>query len=250
MAKPASGTALDTGHALYSGMEAIYAFLEGTGTTSEDSKGSNDLTLSSSGLWSTDGDGPLIVTTSNSVNKPAELATRIDFDGTTSFSIAFRAKQTTGNDNGMLMGNPDGTGNYIWLRDSNYWRVLAGGANAVNFTSLQTFTTMADYVLTYEFILGVSNLARLYKDGTITAEGAVSVALDFQLESIGNGFDTGTASLGFVGSLAYVYVWRGRVLDATEAASLSANPYGIFTGGGGGGLSIPVAMAQYRQRWA
>ena len=37
--KPASGTGLDTGNALYSHIKNAWGFLEGSGTTSADSKG-------------------------------------------------------------------------------------------------------------------------------------------------------------------------------------------------------------------
>lgn len=240
MAKPASGTALDSGNSLYSGMEAIYALLEGTGSTSEDSYGTNDLTLSGSGLWGTDADGPVLALTNNADNKPAELASTIAFDGLASYSIAFGGKQTTSNDDGMVMGNPDAAQPYIWLRGGNYLRFKATNGTVCDFTSLTTFTTQADYLLVYEFIPAVSNLLYLYKDGTLTADSPINAGLDFTIESIGNGFNTGGGALALVGNLSYVYVWRGRALDATDASTLATDPYVIFAGGGGGGTGQPT----------
>lgn len=240
MAKPASGTGLDTGHSLYTDLEAVYGLLEGTGSTSADSFGSNHLTLSGSGLWGSDGDGPILALTNNADNKPAELATRIGFNGTVSFSIAFGAKQTTSNTDGMVMGDPDSAEPYVWFNGGNYLRVKAdNGANA-DFTSLTSFTTQADYLLVYEFIPSVSTLLYLYKDGTLTGDSPINIAVDFIIDSLGNGFNTGSGALALVGSLSYVYVWRGRALDATDASTLATDPYVIFAGGGGGGTGQPT----------
>ncbi len=94
MAKPASGTALDTGHSLYPSLSFADAFLEGSGTTTADSKNGNTGTLSSSGLWATDADGPVIRTVANNVQQPIALASPVvlSASGGVSWSIAWRTK--------------------------------------------------------------------------------------------------------------------------------------------------------------
>lgn len=223
--KPASGTALDTGHALYTNLEAVWAFLEGTGTSTADSKGTNTGTLSGSGLWSTDANGPIIHETNASDTNPIAV-TSFNFGATVNISIAFGFKQTTSNDNGMIMGAPAGTDNYIWARGGNDLRIRASGVNTV-FTSLTTFTTYADYVITFEYIAGVSNLWNCYKNGTITADSPISQGSNITITTLCGGFST----LSLVGDLSYVYTWRGRVLSGSEASTLASNPYVIFQAG-------------------
>lgn len=223
--KPASGTALDTGHALYTSLEAVWGLLEGSGTSTADSKGTNTGTLSGSGLWSTDANGPIIHETSASDTRGVTV-TQFAFNGSESFSLAFGGKQTSSDNNGMVAGDPNGVLNYIWWRGGNYLRMNAAGATT-DFTSLTSFTTYADYVLTFEFINGVSNLWRLYKNGTITADGAISNTGSFQMNAVVGGF----ATLTLVGDLSYFYVWRARVLSGAEATTLASNPYVIFQAG-------------------
>jgi hypothetical protein len=248
MAKPASGTALDTGHALYTSMIHAWGLLEGTGTTITDSRGTNHGTLRSSGLWSTDADGPTVVETDGTQRTIALGSTVTIGASDADFSIAWRAKQTTTNNNGMLLGPNNTQAEYIWMRDANYARVNMNGSS-YNFTDLTTFTTNANYLLVRDFEAGVTDHLLLYKDGTLVREensaGWGSIAFD----TIMNGW-TLADDLGLEGTLNYLYVWSGRALNSTDASTLHANPYVIFTGGGGGGLSIPVAMNQYRQRGA
>lgn len=233
--KPASGTALDTGHALYTSLEAVWGLLEGSGTSTADSKGTNTGTLSGSGLWSTDANGPIIHETS-AVDNRGVAVTQFSFSGLENFSLAFGGKQTSSDNNGMVAGDPDTVTNYIWWRSGNYLRVNAAGTVS-DFTSLTSFTTYADYVITFEFINGVSNLWRLYKNGTITADSPISNSGVFQMDAVVGGF----ATLTLVGDLSYFYVWRARVLSGAEATTLATNPYVIFQGGAPSFVAKPLA---------
>lgn len=248
MAKPASGATLDSGNALFANMLAIYAFLEGSGTSTADSKGSNTGTLSSGGLWSTDSAGDVcIAPTIATIHRPVALASTIgDPAGITDFSYAWRAKQTADNGSGMLAGLPSGTDNYFWMRGANYFAVNSSANLSTAWTSVQPFTTEKDYVLTFDFTVAVSNLWRLYVNGTLSAEGSVSLSGAFTMDTIGNGFSSDT--LGLVGTISYFYVWSGRVLSGAEATTLAANPYAIFTGGGGGGSNWGPMLGQRLNR--
>lgn len=249
MAKPASGTALDTGHALYTNLTHAYGCLEGSGTTSVDSKGGNDLTLSGSGLWSSDGDGPTLVNTSNTNNSPLTPASAISFTTQQDWSMAWRAKQTSNDDNGMIVGDPSGSTNYLWMRGSSYLRfVNANSAN--NFTGVSTFTALDDWLYTTEYIAGTTYRHRLYQNGVEVSGSPIdnaAIGNNLTIAAIMGGF----SNLALVGTLSYLYIWKDRLLTSTDAGMLDTNPYVIFTsGGGGGGLSIPVVMNQYRQRRA
>jgi hypothetical protein len=250
MAKPASGTALDTGHALYTNLTHVWALLEGTGTTIADSRGTNTGTLRSSGLWTTDSEGAIVRETDGTQRTIALGSTVTLGSSNANWSIAFAAKQTTGNNNGMFVGPNNAQAAYVWLRDANYLRFQDSAANGANFTGVTTFTTRANYVLTHEFESGVTDHIRLYKDGSLISDEQRPAGYDtLAFDTIGNGW-TLADDLGLEGDISYLYVWAGRLLNLTEVGTIHTNPYAIFTGGGGGGLSIPVAMNQYRQRWA
>lgn len=221
---------MDTGNSLYTNLLSVWAFLEGSGTSTADSKGSNTGTLSDAALWSTDANGPIIHNTSALTARPVAVTQFTLGDGTQNFSIAFGALQTSDGDSGMVMGDPDTVNNYIWLRGSNYLRIQPA---SINFTSQTSFTTYADYVLTFEYVPGVSNLWRLYKNGTITADSPISQGGTINIDALCGGF----TALSLVGDLSYVYIWLGRTLTGAEAATLASNPYSIFLSGGGATLA-------------
>ena len=69
-----------------------------------------------------------------------------------------------------------------------------------------------------------------------------------------------TTALRWAGGIAFVYIWTGRLLSAEEHAQLALDPYQMFEDrsrdhgflphsvAAPGGLPIPVAMHEYRQR--
>lgn len=244
MAKPASGTALDTGHALFGNWTHVWAFLEGTGTTIEDSKGSNDGTLRSSGLWTTNADGAIVRET-DGTQRTVALGSAVTLGGSDAdFTIVFRVKQTADNDNGMVLGPNNSNDDYLWLRGANYLRYNTTGTS-FNFTDLTLFTTIATYILVRDREAGVTDHLLLYKDGSLVHEENAAGWESITFDTLGNGW-TLANDLGLEGDLEFVGVMDGYAMNSTEVTNLSAALYGIFTGGGGG-LSIPVAMNLYRQ---
>lgn len=238
MAKPASGTGLDTGSAFYSGLAAVWAFLEGSGGTSADSKGSNGLTLNS-GSWSTDAAGDACWHVGSAAANPVALASAIAYDGTTAWSIAWRGKQDANNANGMMLGNDSGT-RYLWYEggsDIDY----ASSAGASRFNSNTDFTTERDYVLAYDPSDPIAGFAssRLFTNGSADAQNP-RLGADLRFDRLMAGYD-GTSTLGLVGTLSYFYLWSGRTLTQSEASTLHSNPYAIFSTGGGGGGGVTYA---------
>lgn len=241
MPKPASGTTLDTGHALYTNLSMAWGLLEGSGTTTTDSKSARTGTLSSSGLWSTDGDGPIILTTNSSDNTPIGFSSDFTFSGT-SITLAWRAKQTTSNDNGMLLGSPNTSNNYVWLRGGTNL-TLKINASVVGTMSPTDYTALDDWVLACELEPAVTYHHHLFKNGVEVSGSPLDnggVGLAMTINAIGNGF---TSGISFVGTISYVYAWDGRMLTGAEAATLHSNPYAIFTGG-----AAPTTTGPFRSR--
>jgi hypothetical protein len=248
MAKPASGTALDTGGALYSGLANWWGMLEGSGSTTADGKGSNTGTLDASVTWTTDGDGPLLAFSDHTVNQPVAITNAAPSAlGVNNWSIAWRGKQTVDGTFGMVCGDynsPSGHNNYLWMRGSNYLRYegfAAATVTAANFTNDTSFTTSKDYVVTGVYTVGVNAVVHLYVDGVEDAASPIDpgtgiVGFD-TLIAIGNGF----ANLGLEGQLSYFGIWINRALTQTDAASLHSDPYGTMYGSAGIDLT-PTAV--------
>lgn len=228
MAKPASGTALDGSNALVTGLVNVWAFLEGSGTTTADSKSSNTATLNTGATWTTDADGPLI-NAAGTIAAQMTLASVVTLVSTQSWSIAWRGKQSSaGSTAGMVVGGNTGdadSGEFVWME---------GGGPSLNLRSDATegdrdftfgadpFTTQHDWVLVWN--QGATQL-HLYQDGTEVASSpltATSARLDFSvLTGWGGGFS-------LTGTMSYIYVWENRALTASDASSLSSSPYQIF----------------------
>src|SRR5690348_6090730 len=103
MAKPASGASINNSDAqgLSTSLANVWAFLEGSGTTSADSKGGDTATLASSSYWSTDANGP-IISIATASNTAITLASTVSLTASTDWSIAFRAKLNAANNQGMV----------------------------------------------------------------------------------------------------------------------------------------------------
>lgn len=228
MAKPASGTALDSGHPLFSQLTHVWAFLEGSGTTSADSKGSNDLTLDASTSWDTSADGA-VLSMATALSAPASLGTPVVFDGTQSWSIAFSAKQDADGTAGMVLGDNTNNDANIWFRSdsSKYARYTddAGTDRTFNAAGVYPFTSLDNYLVVYDQTAGT---VELYKNGaslqSLSASGTLTI------NTLGNGYSTSSFSL--VGDISYVYIMDGYAASSTDAGNLNTNPFAIFQGSG------------------
>lgn len=226
MAKPASGTSLDTGHALYTSLVAAWGLLEGTGTSSADSTGNgHTLTLSSSGLWGTNGAGENILHITTGAHTPADIATPLLTASGTPWSIAFRAKQAASNNFGMVLGDDDDINNFVWFQGTQITYRPNGAAASYTWTGL-TLTTVYNYLLVYDG--GTPGNVILYQDGVSLGSKALATGHGaFSLDTIGNAYTSTT--FAHVGDIEYVYVWNNRALNSTDAGTLHSNPYVIFS---------------------
>ena len=102
--------------------------------------------------------------------------------------------------------------------------------------------TRHDYVLTATYSSGSYTL-NLYQDGTastpITSLTAGTTA--WKINAILNGYSS--SGYSFYGQFEYMYIWSGRVLASTDAATLSVigggNPYSILKPASSGGSGTP-----------
>lgn len=235
--KPASGTALDTGGAFYSGLAAVWAMLEGSGGTSADSKGSRTLTLDAAATWSTDGAGDPIIAIGSAVATPLALASSLGLVNTNQWSVAWRAKQTTSNNQGVIAGSTNGGGDLIWYVGGTELAYENSGGTAFAFTGETLFTSDHNWLLTFDQAVG----AHLYKDGT-EISGSPKAGVNggtLTITKLGGGFNS--TGLTLIGTMTYLYVWNTRLLSGAEAATLSSNPYTIFQSGSPG-VAAPQSL--------
>ncbi len=220
--KPVSGTALDTGHALYTSLLAAWGFLEGSGN-SIDSKGSNNLTLSG-GAWGTDGAGDACYSVSTAAASPCALTSTINLAGTSSWSVAWRAQKNANDIQGMVYGNND-TAQFYWQDGGANIQVRSGGDI---FFGVSSFTAMDDWVQTFN--PAGSHTMRVYQNGVEVSgspNGSANANQALLFQALMGGYN-GTSTFGFEGKLSYFYVWDGRELSSTEAATLHTTPYVVY----------------------
>jgi hypothetical protein len=229
VAKPASGTALDTGHALYPNLAGYWGFLENSGTTSNDSFGTNHVGTFSNATWGVDSAGdPCISLSTNNTAKPLPLTSTITLGGgSTPWSLAWRMKQTTSNTDGMLLGNSANTADFVWHDGGAFLRYRNTASANADFAAT-VFTTEKDYVLTWD-----GTNARAYVNGSADANNPISITGSLVIDTFGNGYDVASAQFGLKGTISYIGYWTNRTLSGAEATSLAGNPYQIFSTGGG-----------------
>lgn len=216
MAKPASGTAINGSDAqgLATGLKAVWAFLEGSGTTSADSTGNGfTLTLDTGITWITDADGPLVQcagTTHNIMN----IAT--GFTTGNSWSVALGFSTTNGAGVNATVWSQTGGGAFGLVIPGTEMLVRGSGLDAA-FTGATSFGTMANYLLTSD-----NTHTTLYTNGTQTQQLAIA-----------NGTQTFNALCQrpagdyFNGEMKYLYVWD-VCRNSTDASNLNTNPWEFF----------------------
>ena len=235
--KPASTYILNSANSLYSDMVACYPMLEGSGTTTADkTSNGNTATLTGGLTWGTpDSEGPNFHPASG--NGYLSLASNLTIPINTSFSIAWACNWASGAGNhGILLGDAagvEGGQNFIWLQStygSEIWCSLLPGAET--FTSASPINAKRhDYVLTAAYSSGKYTL-NLYQDGIAATPitNLTAGSTPWKINAILNGFST--AGYSFYGQFEYLYIWSGRALASTDAATLSliggGNPYSIL----------------------
>jgi hypothetical protein len=234
MAKPASGSSLDTGHALYTSLNNVWAFLEGSGATTADSKSADTGTLNS-GSWQSDATGPFWRTTAAAAT-PITLASAISLGligGSTKdpFSIAFGVKKANDSDNqGMVLGDTGNTSDFIWEVPGSYLQYRDSGGGDHTFAGATPFSSYADFLITYDPAAnGGAGYIRVYKNavevtGSPLTAGNANTAL--HIITLLNGYTS--SAFSFIGDTYYIYIWKSRALTSSDATTLHSNPYVIF----------------------
>ena len=155
------------------------------------------------------------------------------------------------------------------VTDTNYtftFGVAVGGTSGIGFDGDTGITSTLTYPLNAWTVLGVAQ--RGIADRTFFADGRLQVDNSHHAYeskacpgglSIASSFSNSSERTEYrwTGQISWIYVW-GRALTDTEMMDVFHAPYAnilspsyrrYFIPAAGGGLSIPVAMASYRQRW-
>jgi hypothetical protein len=227
--KPPSGSTINNSDAqgLATSLDRVYALLEGSGTTTADSKNSITGTFHSPAVWSSDTAGACVSSTG-----PAgyiSLASSVSYPTTvTQFSIAWGCTKAASDNLGQVC-DP------IIMRNSvPDIHLTLGVGGPWSWTPSGSMTSYHDYLLVWDMV-GMTVV--LYEDGVSLGSFALSA---------GNGSLTINALLGnngsnnFNGKVDYLYVWKNRALTASDAANLHTNPYEFFPSTG---LSVSPTTA-------
>jgi hypothetical protein len=230
VAKPPSGTAIDTGHALYTGLTAAWLMAENTGTTSADDTGhGHTLTLADSAAWGTAGGETVIAVPSPSGfgSRPLAVSSPFTLSGASSWSVFFRMKMTSDDNSGTFIGDNDDTNNFISFFGSlDQLRVRSSTSTDYIF-SVNSLTTEADVAVVYD---QPGAKVHLYIDAVEVGTGASVAGNDAALsvDTLADGYSGG--NLALVGHVKAGMVWGGRALTPTEVTSLHTDPYTLWPG--------------------
>ncbi len=251
MAKPASGTALDTGNALFTSLTAVWGMLEGTGTTSADSTGNgHTLTLNTSGsgvTWSTDANADACLAFAGCTTVAAPITSPIAFNGTASYSFAWRGKQTSADSNGIFAGNENNGSlvQFLFWSSGTLFRARTNTIGQVDYDfGITSAVTEANWLLVYD---QPGAKLHLWQNGVESGTGMTVTTNQAGMtwRSLGSGYDA-VGDLVLIGKLSYGYLWSGRALTGSDASTLNSNPYVIFQSGGGGGVSaLPTVVHSF-----
>ncbi|MBV8312452.1 MAG: hypothetical protein JO344_18875 [Planctomycetaceae bacterium] len=236
--KPASTYILDSTNSLYTNMAGCWPMLEGSGTTTAD-KTSNARTATLTGglTWGTpDSEGPNFQPSSGT--EYLSLASNLVIPVNSSFSIAWACEiPNIGSDNSntIMLGDVVDSGqNFIWMHSTGYVELWVGGlipAGAQTLKIASSPATRHDYLLVAAYSSGSYTLT-LYQDGTASTPitGLTAGTTAWKINAILNGYSS--SGYSFYGQFEYMYIWSGRALASTDAATLSVigggNPYSIL----------------------
>jgi hypothetical protein len=244
------GTALNTGHALYSALTAagsvVLGELEGLGATTADSSGNaNTLTINASGsglTWGTDGAGDACLNCAGaSLTVAGSLATPIVLDGTGSYTIWVKCKQTANDNNGMICGNENNGGVTAFLAILSgvlRLRTVTGGTTVDYDFTLPANGSTADHIYQVNYDQPGAKV-HAYQDGTEigTGQAVASNRGAITIRSVWSGYQ-GNGTLSFVGRGSLFYLAKGYSGSGSDATSINSAPYGVF-GTPAAGVSNP-----------
>lgn len=156
-------------------------------------------------------------------------ASSISFATTVAFSVSlwFKRSGTTA----RLIGGTTANGRILGSSDTNI-QVVNGSGSSLNYTVPSMGTSSWHHLLVTRT---TGNSCRVFLDGTESSSGSQSVTGTIALTSIGK--QNSLFSNGFA------VAWA-KVFDSDESANVAA----LYAEGVAGGLSIPVAVYNFRQQ--
>lgn len=126
-------------------------------------------------------------------------------------TVGFKVKRTSATgDKGMVIGNRASTDTYFWIR-----------ASEIRAFSLTTANSNPDSWATFHYVRQADGIGKVYKNGAYL--GDCPWTTPRTIDSIMDGYSGG--SLALDGALEYMHIIPGLAADATQVASLYANPY-------------------------
>ncbi len=244
MAKPASGATLDSGGSLYSQLtaagSAVWAMLEGSGGTSADSSGNgHTLTLAAWATWGTNGGGEAIINCAASSGQTLAITSPIHIASTTSWSLAFRLAGAAAGINASFGRASSSNSTVFWAYDTNFgYYVNPISGNNIVLSGATDWHTDANWLL----VVDAPGLKiQLYRNGSEVSGSPYTITgpdTEFYFVALGSGYDASGVN-ALIGSMTYAYLMNGYAASSSDATALNANPYSIFSTGGGS--IIPLA---------
>lgn len=230
MGKPAS-PAIQTGHAFYANLAGIWLWQNNYndlfGSKHFSVSGGTDITFATPG-----GDDDPLLDRSSALNaNRLTQASGVTVGGTVPYTIGFRisVRGTAGFGNVYSSAGGGGTGIYTIPSGAgykfNYYN--SGGASLTSSTVL-TFNTPYDVVWTY---LNTGTVSKFYINGTLDGTSTSATYGSHTLNAMLS--DTSLERCNC--QIAFLYAWTSRIFDATEAATLSGDRYGLVTPASGSG---------------
>lgn len=240
MAKPASGSTLDSGHSLAANLVLALPFTEGSGLTSQDVSTGGRTWTRGSITWDTEG-GDAVVSNASEANNGL-LSSTLSVAGNQNWSAAWRSKHAANLSFGVMAGVASSNLGMIYMRNDSgnrSCRFRDGSNNTGTINQADTFSTsVEDYVLTYDH---AAQLLELWRDGVSVGSVSYTAGADWQINSVIGG---STNPLAHTGTLHYFYLWDGRKLNSTEIGSLHTDPYSMLDAPGGDPDSVTISHAQ------
>lgn len=228
MAKPVSGSALDTNSTYYDSLSNAWGFLEGSGTFSVDSRTRLNATFSHTDIsWTTNASEAVISSTNTANHAWIDLNQTVSLEAGVSWTIAFNMHLNEFLSDGVLLANS---------AEDSYVAMMAGGSPHIRVYSttgrLYTFTNFAYTVASNYAIVYDSTIEQMlfYKDGAVSSGVDVLSPSESGLE-LNRMIGDSSALVGqtLEGVLRYMYIWPGRALDSSLVADLHTDPYRIYS---------------------
>jgi hypothetical protein len=237
------GYLINSGDSLAAYLKAVWYIAAGTSGT--DSTG-NGYTLSFDSSVSSGTDGMSDPCLSEATTmKPVATVASGGFTLSGSWSIAWRAKQTSSGTSGMIIGDhTDASGHsFVWFNGGSNLRFRNSSGTDYNFGAVTVFTSDHDWLLVYD---QPNALLHLYQDGTEIGSGTSVSDGTLKVTSVGTAYGlTGSVDeYSLVGTMTYCYVWQGRALTNADAQALAVNystpgnSYRFLRAPGGGGQIV------------